>query len=62
MTAKNNYARLCTLIIALVVVLAGGVVTVVHPETLSFSAYLRDVALGAGLLGIGHGLDGNSTP
>lgn len=57
-----SFVRLCTLIIALVVVLAGGVVTVLHPETLSFDQYIRAVAMGAGLLGIGYGLDAGSRP
>lgn len=57
-----NLYRVCSLVILLVVVLAGGIITIVHPETLQFDSYIRDVAIGAGLLGIGHGLDGASRP
>lgn len=57
-----SFSRICTLVIVLVVVIAGGVVTIVHPETLTFGSYLKDVAFGAGLLGIGHGIDAGSRP
>jgi hypothetical protein len=56
---NNGFA---TGIIALIVVLAGGIITVLHPESLSFSQYIKDVAIGCGLLGIAHGVDGNSRP
>lgn len=58
----NNVNRIATLIIAVVVVLVGGVITILHPETLAFDSYIKDVAVGAGLLGVGLGLDANSKP
>lgn len=45
-----------------VVAIAGAIVTVVHPESLTFAQYIKDVAMGAGLLGIGYGLDAQSKP
>lgn len=54
-------ARICTAIIVVIVVIIGGVV-VLTTNDLSYDAYLRDVAIGVGLLGVGHGLDSRSTP
>ena len=40
-----------------IVVLTGGIVCIVHPETLSFNEYVKYVAVGGGLLGIGRGIE-----
>lgn len=48
-----------TLLIALVVVLVGGVVCIIEPETLSFRDYVEALAvlgIGVGALGIGRGI------
>ena len=56
---NGNYATAIVAITALIVVLAGAVVTIVHPESLSFEQYVKaigTVSLGAGALGIGRGI------
>lgn len=45
-----------TIIVALIA-LIGGIVVIVHPETLSFEDYVKNVGIAAGLLAIGRGLD-----
>ena len=62
MMQKLGLDRLATLIILTVVVIAGGVVVIIRPETLDFSDYVRDVAIAAGLLAVGHGIDPSSKP
>lgn len=57
-----QFVRIATLLIVGVVVIAGGIVAVLNPDTLSFEDYVRNVAIGAGLLGIGLGVDGASRP
>lgn len=57
-----NLAGICTLAVLVLVTLVGGVVVIVHPATLDFAAYVRDLAIAWGLLGIGHGIDPNSRP
>lgn len=45
--------------IVAVVALCGGVLVIVHPETLSFQQYsddLQKLAVGVGLLGVGRGI------
>jgi hypothetical protein len=54
--------RIATLVILGVVVVAGAVVTITHPDTLSFKEYVNAVAVGGGLIGIAHGIDSKSTP
>ena len=49
-------------LIVLVVAIAGAVVTIVHPETLSFANYVKNVGVAAGLLAIGRGLDQTHRP
>jgi hypothetical protein len=41
-----------TTIITVVVTIVGGVIAVLHPETLSFSEYARDVGIAGGGLGV----------
>lgn len=57
-----DFTRLATAIIAVVVVIVGGVVCILDPAALSFRQYIESVAIGAGLLGIGYGLDSQSKP
>lgn len=57
-----SITRLATAIIVVIVVIAGAVVTILHPGTLSFAAYVKDVSVAAGLLAVGYGLDANSKP
>ena len=57
-----NFNRIITAVILLIVVIVGGVIVILQPSTLSFSEYLKDVSLGAGLLGIGYGIDAGSRP
>jgi hypothetical protein len=57
--SKWGPATVLVVVIAAVVALAGGLVTLVHPESLSFSTYLQTLvaaAGAAGLLGIGRGV------
>lgn len=49
---NNPVASLLVVIIAL----AGAVVTVVEPSTLSFEDYVKHVGVAAGLLAIGRGI------
>lgn len=48
-----------TIIVALIA-LVGAVVVIVHPETLSFEDYVKNVGIAAGLLAIGRGLDAHA--
>lgn len=41
-----------TSILVVMIALVGGVVAILHPETLSFSGYARDVGIAAGGLGV----------
>jgi hypothetical protein len=54
--------RLATAILAIIVVIVGGIVCIIDPASLPFRQYIEAVALGAGLLGIGYGLDSQSKP
>jgi hypothetical protein len=45
-----------TVAAALIAVIAGGVVTITNPQTLSFHQYVQDVAFMAGALGLGAGI------
>lgn len=57
--SKWGPATFLVVAIVLLVVAAGGVVTVVHPESLAFDDYLKTLvgaAGAAGVLGIGRGL------
>jgi hypothetical protein len=73
MMSKINDAPVVTialLVLATIVVVAGAVVTIVQPGTLSFHQYVQDVALLAAALGLGAGIgrgaiaaaDRNTTP
>lgn len=41
-----------TSILTVIVALVGGVIAVLHPETLSFSGYAKDLGIAAGGLGV----------
>lgn len=59
MTDKLNDAPLVTillLVLAVIVVIAGAVVCIVQPSTLSFSQYVQDVAILTAALGLGAGI------
>lgn len=43
-----------------VAAVAGAVVTITNPATLAFQDYIQALLVGAGLLGIGRGLDNGS--
>jgi hypothetical protein len=58
----TNVARLCTAIVLVIVVIIGGIVVILDPQTLDFKDYVATVAVAAGLLGIGYGLDSESKP
>lgn len=52
-------ATILTAVLVGIAALVGGVVTIVHPETLSFDQYLKALgafAIGTGLLGVGRGV------
>jgi hypothetical protein len=49
-------------ILIVIVAIAGAVVTIVHPETLSFDQYLKYMTPGAGLLAVGRGIRNHGTP
>lgn len=57
----NFTLRVASAIVGLIAIV-GGVVVIVNPETLDFEAYVKNVGIAAGLLGIGLGLDANSRP
>lgn len=54
--------RVATVIIVVVVVIIGGIVVLTDPDRLSFAQYLSAVGVAVGLLGVGYGLDKNSSP
>lgn len=58
----NNVIPIATYIILFVVVVAGAIVCIVSPATLSFEDYVRDVSIAAAGLAIGRGLDSSSRP
>jgi hypothetical protein len=62
MKTVDGFSRVASLVLVVLVALVGGVVVIVHPTTLSFAAYIRDLAVGFGLLGIGLGIDSHSRP
>jgi hypothetical protein len=49
-------------ILIVIFAIVGGVICLVHPETLSFDQYIKYMAVGVGLLGIGRGLDSTHKP
>jgi len=56
---KLPWATLIGGIIVLIVAVIGGIITIVNPETLSFSDYvssLSDLAVGVGLVAVGRGV------
>lgn len=61
MNIDLNRSNLVTAVF-LIVALAGAVVTIVHPNSLDFGQYVRDVLLGGGLLGIGRGIASHGRP
>lgn len=62
MNSEGMVIRITTAIIVLIVVIAGGVVMLTNPGTLSFKEYVTVVATAVGLLSIGYGLDSHSRP
>lgn len=57
--SKLNNAPIVTYLLcalALVVVIAGAVVTIIRPDTLPFDKYVQDVALLTAALGLGAGI------
>jgi hypothetical protein len=61
MKLPTSWGPATVLVVAVIVIVvaAGAVVTVVNPDTLSFSDYLDTLskaAIGAGVLGVGRGL------
>jgi hypothetical protein len=51
-------------ILALLVAIVGGVIAILHPDTLSFSGYCQDVGIavgGLGVLGIARSQAGKGT-
>lgn len=54
-----NIATLLVALIALIIVVAGAVVTIVNPDALPFDNYVKALAtlgIGAGALGVGRGV------
>lgn len=49
-------------IIVIIAAIAGAVVVVAHPETLSFDQYLKALGPAVGLLAVGRGLDSTHKP
>ncbi len=41
-----------TTLITVGIAVVGGVIAILHPETLSFSQYVKDVGIGSGGLGV----------
>lgn len=70
MNDQPPIATIAVAVIAVIVVLAGALVTIINPDALSFNQYLTalsQAAIGAGALGIGRGILGaskaaNATP
>lgn len=56
----HNLIPIATYIILFVVVVAGGIVTITNPASLSFEDYVRNVSIAAAGLAIGRGLDNRS--
>jgi len=59
MIEKVNGSPVVTIllcVLAVVVVIAGGVVTIVKPDTLPFHQYVQDVAILTAALGLGAGV------
>lgn len=46
--------------IVVIIAIAGAIVVIVNPETLTFDQYVKDIGIAAGLLAIGRGLDSGS--
>lgn len=67
MTKLLNTLPVATLLVVagfIIVALVGGVVTIVHPESLSFDKYaalVTGLAGSAGLLGVGRGINSTAT-
>ena len=56
LTSDKPVITILTLAIAVIVVIAGAVVTIVNPDRLPFSEYIQDVSIVAGALGVGSGI------
>lgn len=55
-SSDKPVVTILTLVAALVAIIAGGVVTIIKPESLSFHQYVQDIAFMAGALGLGSGI------
>jgi flagellar biosynthesis component FlhA len=56
---NGNVATVLVAVLVVIVAVVGGVVVIVHPDTLSFKQYvdaLSKLAIGVGVLGVGRGL------
>lgn len=53
----NYILPVATALVVVIVALVGGIVCITDPESLSFEDYQRNVAIAAGLLAIGRGLN-----
>jgi len=68
LSSDKPVVTILTVVVVAVAVIVGGVVTITNPQSLTFSQYLRDIALlGAGLglgNGVGRGIEsaGRTTP
>lgn len=60
-TGPLNVVTALVIVMAIIVVFAGAVVTIVRPDSLTFHAYVLDVVLLAGALGIGAGIGSGVT-
>lgn len=49
-------------IIVVIIAIAGAVVVIVNPSTLSFDQYVKDVSIAAAGLAVGRGIDSQSRP
>lgn len=49
-------------IIIVILAIVGGLVVLIHPDTLSFGQYIKYLAPSAAILGIGRGIDATHKP
>ena len=54
---KNlDTANIATTLVLVVVAIVGGIGSLINPDALSFSEYVQNVGIAAGLLSVGRGL------
>ena len=56
LASDKPIVTILTVAVVLIVVIAGGIVTIVRPESLSFHQYVSDIAIVGGALGLGAGI------